>query len=231
MDNNILATHSLHHVHKVGDMKDANFPKDSEGRVYHLGVKRGEVANRILSVGDSGRAERIAKLLDNPEKNFVRTSTRGFITYTGTKNKVPISIIATGMGNPMMDFVIRETRAVVDGPMAIIRLGTCGTIKEDVEIGSIVVASKGSTFILRNPDAFGSQSPDISPYFFCKPISSDQELSASLSANLKLSVRSSSIVEGMNASADTFYASQGRHDCNFTDNNKDIIPNLLEKIS
>jgi uridine phosphorylase len=28
----------------------------SQGRVYHLGVKRGEVANRILSVGDTSRA-------------------------------------------------------------------------------------------------------------------------------------------------------------------------------
>jgi hypothetical protein len=28
----------------------------------------------------------------------------------------------------MMDFVVRETRAVVDGPMAIIRLGTCGLL-------------------------------------------------------------------------------------------------------
>ncbi len=37
------------------------------------------------------------------------------------KYKVPISIIATGMGFPMMDFVVRETRAIVDGEMAIIR--------------------------------------------------------------------------------------------------------------
>jgi hypothetical protein len=27
---------------KVGSIVEANFPKDAEGRVYHLGVKRGE---------------------------------------------------------------------------------------------------------------------------------------------------------------------------------------------
>ncbi len=27
---------------QVGDLSDANFPMDAEGRVYHLGVKYGE---------------------------------------------------------------------------------------------------------------------------------------------------------------------------------------------
>lgn len=33
-------------------LSDANFPHTADGRVYHLGVKRGEVANRILTVGE-----------------------------------------------------------------------------------------------------------------------------------------------------------------------------------
>lgn len=106
---------------KVGNLSDANFPKDAEGRVYHLGVKRGEVANRILSVGDPRRAQLIANMLDHPEKNFVRRSNRGFQIFTGTKNGVPVSVIATGMGLAMMDFVVRESRAIVDGPMLMIR--------------------------------------------------------------------------------------------------------------
>jgi uridine phosphorylase len=36
--------------------KLAGWSVASQGRVYHLGVKRGEVANRILSVGDTSRA-------------------------------------------------------------------------------------------------------------------------------------------------------------------------------
>ena len=34
-----------------------------------------------------------------------------------------VSVVATGMGMAMMDFVVRECRAVVDGQMAICRLG------------------------------------------------------------------------------------------------------------
>lgn len=30
---------------------DANFPHTADGRVYHLGLKRGEIANRVLTVG------------------------------------------------------------------------------------------------------------------------------------------------------------------------------------
>jgi hypothetical protein len=33
-------------------VQDANFPLDGEGRTYHVGVKAGEVASRVVSVGD-----------------------------------------------------------------------------------------------------------------------------------------------------------------------------------
>eukprot|EP00700_Malawimonas_jakobiformis_P001950 EC722866.1.p1 GENE.EC722866.1~~EC722866.1.p1 ORF type:complete len:153 (+),score=18.11 EC722866.1:33-461(+) len=91
-----LRSHNFH---------DANFPTDAEGRVYHVGVKKGEVANRILSVGSEARAAVIASFLDSPEKTFVKRSSRGFVTYTGTRNGVPVSIIVTGMGVSMIDFV------------------------------------------------------------------------------------------------------------------------------
>lgn len=94
---------------QVGDLSNANFPMDSEGRVYHLGVKAGEgtsppllpsvqshahlttflaVANRILSVGDSGRAALLATFFDDPSTTFTRASTRGFVIHTGKRNGV-----------------------------------------------------------------------------------------------------------------------------------------------
>ena len=39
----------------------------------------------------------------------------------------------------MMDFFVRESRAVVKGPMAIIRYGTCGGLHPDAFPGTIVV--------------------------------------------------------------------------------------------
>lgn len=53
-----------------------------------------------------------------------------------------------------MDFVVRETRAIVKGPMAIIRFGTCGGLKPDIVPGSVVVSGKGSVSVVRDSDAF-----------------------------------------------------------------------------
>lgn len=53
--------------------------KDSDPQV-------GEVANRVLTVGDLGRAKRLSTLLDPPlagSKLFVKQSSRGFVTITG----------------------------------------------------------------------------------------------------------------------------------------------------
>lgn len=214
---------------KKATFTDANFPLDPEGRVYHLGVKRGEVANRILSVGDSDRARRIAGLLDPPvegEEIFHAQSSRGFNVYTGRKFGVPISVISTGMGIPMMDFVVRETRAIVEGQMAFMRLGTCGLIDATSPVGTVSVASKGSVFVRREPDAFSDA--DVEPYRISLPIPCDETLSALAIAELKEQMGDlSDVINGMNASADSFYSSQARQTCAFDDRNEDLMEQLM----
>lgn len=39
-----------------------------------------------------------------------------------------------------MDFVVRESRAVVAGQMAIVRLGTCGAIQPPAGLGNLIIA-------------------------------------------------------------------------------------------
>ncbi|CAG8545748.1 4313_t:CDS:2 [Acaulospora morrowiae] len=137
-------------------MKDtfsnANFPKTADGRVYHVGVKQGEVANRIITVGDPSRAQKLAEWLDKDFPIFQHSSSRGFFTLTGKYKGVLVSIIAIGMGLPMMDFFVREVRAITDGPLIIIRFGSCGTIGKG-HVGEIVVP-RGSFSITRNFDYF-----------------------------------------------------------------------------
>jgi uridine phosphorylase len=102
-------------------VKNANFPLYDDGRTYHVGTKKGEIANLILTVGDFSRAELIAKLLDPSPEPLKIQSKRGYLTITGCYKGVQVSIVAIGMGVAMMDFFVREARAVVDGPMKIIR--------------------------------------------------------------------------------------------------------------
>jgi uridine phosphorylase len=99
-------------------------------------MQRGEVANRILSVGSTQRAQLLSQLLEPPSKGkplFTRLSSRGFLTITGELsanhmqswqacvtpagspdivqmagryNGMPVSIVSTHMGMPNMDFVV-----------------------------------------------------------------------------------------------------------------------------
>lgn len=79
-------------------ISDANFPRDEEERVYHLALKKGEIANRILTVGDPERARKIATFLDSESDTghaiFEKQSQRGFLTITGRYQGVPVSIVS-----------------------------------------------------------------------------------------------------------------------------------------
>ena len=92
-------------------MKNANFPTDNEDRTYHLYLKKGEVAPRIITVGDVPRACVFANL-PGFELKFVRSAPRLFTTFTGLYKGKPVTIITSLMGIANMDFTVRELRYV-----------------------------------------------------------------------------------------------------------------------
>ena len=120
----------------------ARFPLFS-GKTMHLGTQKGDVANRVIICSDEKIAWRLARFFDNPAEVREIHSTRHFVTYTGFFNGIPLSVIASGMGEPMIDFTMRETKIHIDGPMAIVRYGTCCSIS-NCEEGDIVVATDGA---------------------------------------------------------------------------------------
>lgn len=141
-----------------------------------------------------------------------------------------------------MDFFVREVRAVVDGPMWIIRFGSCGSIRDSVKVGQICVVDS-AVMITRNWDYFSSETDNkerlgnkadipravvsaaaATPYLISKPVLPDATLTKNLLA--ALSNPSITVTQGLNASADTFYASQGRRDVRFADANSELIDTL-----
>jgi len=235
-------------VYLSHDFESANFPLDEEGRTYHVSTRPGEVANRVITVGDHYRAFQVAQYFDNVSINdlnikeggpykinksnvFIYMSKRKFLTITGTYKGVPVSVIAICMGMPMMDFFLREVRYIVKGPMAIVRFGSCGTL-QDIETGSVAVAT-GSFMISRNYDYFtgNDRENETSPYIITDSCNGDRELQELLYKNLKreCDIENIKVVKGLNGSADSFYSSQGRFDCNFVDSNEELFDDIKKK--
>lgn len=215
----------------VCSITNANFPVDNEGRTYHVGVKPGDVANLVLSVGPVDRAERISTFLDPPatgRKMFRNMSSRGFLTITGFYRGSRVSIISTHMGIANMDFVVREVRAVVEGPLCVVRFGTCGAVQPPAKLGDFIIATEGSVCIRTNPDAFAKESSEA-PYTITSVVPSDPELSQALYTEAAKLVGSGNVVSGLNATADLFYSSQGRLLEQFEDRNEHLFAELLTK--
>ncbi|KZT00892.1 purine and uridine phosphorylase [Laetiporus sulphureus 93-53] len=204
---------------------DANFPRTLDQRVYHLGIRAGEVANRIVTVGSPSRAHAIANYLDHSPKPFTLTSERGFTTITGRYKNVPVSIVSIGMGYPNADFFVREVRECLTGDMVVVRLGSCGALI-DVPVGSVIVP-KSSIAVTRNYDFdFVTGQSSEPPYRLSKPVLADPELHRAVQDALERSrpstFQTTVVSHTMNASADSFYSSQGRI-TSFPDHNETLI--------
>ncbi|KAJ6480275.1 nucleoside phosphorylase domain-containing protein [Mycena sanguinolenta] len=214
-------------------LTDANFPRTADLRVYHLGLRPGEVANRIVTVGSPSRARTVASHFDAAPKIFELVSERGFLTLTGRYKGVPVSVVSIGMGHPNVDFFVREVRECLSGDMLIIRLGSCGSLI-DVPVGSVVVP-KSSVAVERNLD-FAFVSPEEckeQPYRISKSVLADPQLHGQLHQSLsdaKPQDWKAAIVAGTtNASADSFYSSQGRQ-TSFPDQNENLIEYLQASV-
>ncbi|OSD05554.1 purine and uridine phosphorylase [Trametes coccinea BRFM310] len=210
---------------------DANFPRTLDQRVYHLGLRAGEVANRIITLGAPSRAHGIASYLDPTPTPFTLTSERGFTTITGRYKGVPVSIISIGMGYPNADFFVREVRECLNGDMVVVRLGSCGGLI-DVPVGSVVVP-KASIAVTRNYDFdFVTGKSDEPPYKSSKPVLADpivhDALVDSLTRTRPANITTPIVDHTLNASADSFYSSQGRQ-TSFPDHNADLIDRLMSE--
>lgn len=168
------------------DFESSNFPVDSEGRTYHVECKHGDIANRILTVGDVYRAKRIQTSLDSIR--VTRESKRGFYYVTGSFKGVEVTIISIGMGFGVTDMMVREIRASTTGTLAIVRFGSCGSIGK-TPAGVVSVCSKGGVIVSKNYDYWAHRygledstvKPPLNPYLISSVCPADQELSATVS--------------------------------------------------
>ena len=89
-----------------------------------------------LLPGDPLRAQYIAETYF--DEAVQRNAERGMLGYTGTWEGKPISVQATGMGCPSAAIVMEEL--VQLGVKRFIRVGTCGGLQPDMQLGDMIVA-------------------------------------------------------------------------------------------
>ncbi len=122
---------------------------NSDGSVFHLHLKPGELADTVILVGDPGRVELVSSLFDSRE--FIRTS-REFVSVTGSYSGKRVTVLSTGIGTDNIDIVINELDALANidfetrtpktehRRLKILRIGTSGAIQPDIPLGSFVLS-------------------------------------------------------------------------------------------
>lgn len=125
---------------------------NSRGAIYHLDVRPEELATNIITVGDPDRVREVSKHFDSVE---ITRSHREFVTHTGRLGGKRITVVSTGIGTDNIDIVLNELDALVNidlesrtiknehTSLNIIRLGTTGSLQEDVAIDELVASTHG----------------------------------------------------------------------------------------
>ncbi len=125
---------------------------NKDGSVYHLNLKGENIANTVFLVGDPDRVPMVSRHFD-----FIdfETRHREFTTHTGRLSGKRFTVISTGIGTDNIDIVLNELEAAVNfdtegqkseqkrRKLVIIRIGTSGSIHEEIPVDSIVCSEYG----------------------------------------------------------------------------------------
>ena len=108
----------------------------------HIAARADQIAKTVLMPGDPLRSKFIAEnYLENP---VLVNNVRGVQGYTGTWKGKPVTVMASGMGQPAIGIYSHELFAEYDVD-AIIRVGSCGSFHPDLHVRDIIIAMGACT--------------------------------------------------------------------------------------
>lgn len=128
---------------------------NEDGSVFHLHVKPGQLADKIILVGDPGRVDTVAAHFEVKECDV---ASREFRTITGIYKGKRITVQSTGIGCDNIDIVMNELDALVNIDFAtrqekeehktleVVRIGTCGGLQPYTPIGTFICSEKSIGF-------------------------------------------------------------------------------------
>lgn len=198
---------------------------NSDGSVFHLHLRPEQVADKIILVGDPGRVEQVAAHFDSVES---RSANREFVSATGHYRGTRITVLSTGIGTDNIDIVVTELDALVNidfntrqekeqkKHLTLVRLGTCGSLQPDIEIGDFLLSrtSIGFDGLLNFYEGRNDVCDLEMEREFTKHTGWSPLLAAPYCIDCSEKLRAlfkDDVMEGITVSAPGFYAPQGRY--------------------
>lgn len=118
----------------------------------HIDAQPGAFADTVLMPGDPLRAQFIAEtFLDDVE---CVNRVRNMLGFTGTYQGRRISVMGSGMGIPSCSIYAKELITEY-GVERLVRVGSCGAVRDDVAVNDIVIGMGASTDSGVNRARFG----------------------------------------------------------------------------
>ena len=106
-------------------------------KMPHIQLDESIGATAAILPGDPARVDVIAKFLTDVREE---TFNREYKSITGTYKGRRILAISTGMGGPSTAICVEELADL--GVKDMIRIGSCGALQKDLELGELVICSR-----------------------------------------------------------------------------------------
>jgi uridine phosphorylase len=209
-----------------------------DGSTYHLHIRPDQLPYRIIMVGDPERVPFVSKYFD---KIDFKIHKREFVSHIGQFRNQSIGVISSGIGADNVEIVMNEldalanidfkTRFAKDQKISLelIRIGTSGSIQEDIPLDSFLV-SKAAIGFDNLAQFYGFESTNMlandALSLWCQQINYTLPVYGAKASEKLIKQFSSISQHGYTLTAPGFYAPQGR-----TVRMKSLLPDFLLDVS
>ena len=209
-----------------------------DGSTYHLHIRPDQLPHKIIMVGDPERVPFVSKYFDKIDHKIHK---REFVSHIGQFRNQSIGVISSGIGADNVEIVMNEldalanidfkTRFAKDQKISLelIRIGTSGSIQEDIPVDSFLV-SKAAIGFDNLAQFYGFESTNMlandALSLWCQQINYTLPVYGAKASEKLIKQFSSISQHGYTLTAPGFYAPQGR-----TVRMKSLLPDFLLDVS
>ena len=128
---------------------------NDDGSAFHIHLRPDQLRDNIILVGDPGRVDMVASYFDKIDYDV---HSREFHAIAGTYKGKELMCLSHGIGPDNIEIVVTELDALANvdfktrevkpehRTLRMVRVGTSGSLQEDLRIGDFVMAEKGMGF-------------------------------------------------------------------------------------